>query len=77
MTEMHLYMGCIGLQEFFILCFLALTIHLHGKLMLEKLRQGVFFWPRLFYAIYVTLSSITVSHILPLSGDMLLILLHL
>jgi hypothetical protein len=70
MLGVHLYMGGIGLQELFILCFLALTIHLHRKLLqlrktgaeavLQKLNQGSFPWRWLFYAIYVALGMITV-----------------
>ncbi|KAJ5301175.1 uncharacterized protein N7443_006177 [Penicillium atrosanguineum] len=70
MLGLHLYMGGIGLQELFILCFLALTIHLHRKLLqlersgtetdLQKLSHGSYPWRWLFYTIYVALGLITV-----------------
>jgi hypothetical protein len=67
---LHIYMGGIGMQEFFILCFLGLTIQLHriilrmerdGVLSLEKLQQGAFSWRWLFYSAYFALGMITVS----------------
>jgi hypothetical protein len=67
---LHIYMGGIGMQEFFILCFLGLAIHLHrtmvqmeerGQIGMEKLQQGRFSWRWLFYSIYFTLGMITVS----------------
>jgi hypothetical protein len=70
MTGLHIYMGGIGLQEFFILCFTALAIDLHRRLIrMEnshadyngKLNQGPFSWRWLFYALYFTLGMITVS----------------
>lgn len=70
MTGLHIYMGGIGLQEAFILCFTALAIDLHRKLIrMEnshvdyngRLNQGPFSWRWLFYALYFTLGMITVS----------------
>jgi hypothetical protein len=70
MTGLHIYMGGIGLQEAFILCFTGLAIHLHRKLIkLEasedvyngKLSQGPFSWRWLFHVIYFALAMITVS----------------
>jgi hypothetical protein len=67
---LHLYMGGIGMQEFFILCFLGLAIHLHrtmirmeesGQIDMVKLQRGRFSWRGLFYSIYFTLGMITVS----------------
>jgi hypothetical protein len=69
LTGIHIYMGGIGMQEFFILCFLGLTIQLHrtilhmerdGQLSMEK-AQGAFSWRWLFYSIYFALGMITVS----------------
>lgn len=71
----HIYMGGIGMQEFFILCFLGLAIHLHltiirmensGQIGMEKLQRGRFSWRWLFYSIYFTLGMITVSYLSPL-----------
>jgi hypothetical protein len=70
LLSLHIYMGGIGMQEFFILCFLGLTIQLHriilrmerdGVLGLEKLQQGAFPWRWLFYSVYFALGMITVS----------------
>ncbi|KAK9242858.1 RTA1 like protein-domain-containing protein [Lipomyces tetrasporus] len=69
MLGVHIYMGGIGLQEFFILVFTGLTIHLHrrmlsmehsGKFDPEKLNRGSMSWPWLVYAIYITLGMITI-----------------
>ncbi|KAH8432838.1 RTA1 domain-containing protein [Aspergillus melleus] len=71
MLGLHLYMGGIGMQELFILCFLALTIKLQRKVSAlrymeggddEKapVRQGLFHPSRLFYAIYFALAMISV-----------------
>ncbi|KAJ6080925.1 hypothetical protein N7499_005799 [Penicillium canescens] len=66
---LHIYMGGIGMQEFFILCFLGLTIQLHGiilrmerdgMLSLEKLQQDAFSWRWLFYSVYFALAMITI-----------------
>ncbi|KAJ5312191.1 hypothetical protein N7508_003021 [Penicillium antarcticum] len=65
---LHIYMGGIGMQEFFILCFLGLFIQLHriihrmerdGELAMEK-AQGVFSWRWLFYSVYFVLGMITI-----------------
>jgi hypothetical protein len=67
---LHIYMGGIGMQEFFILCFLGLAIHLHrtiiqmeemGQTGMEQLQRGRFPWRWLFYTIYFTLGMITVG----------------
>ncbi|KAI1626474.1 RTA1 domain protein [Exophiala viscosa] len=60
----HIYMGGIGLQEFFIVCFSALVIKFHfeqttaektGRLAGDKLR-----WKWILYALYICLLAITV-----------------
>ncbi|KAJ5747137.1 uncharacterized protein N7511_008833 [Penicillium nucicola] len=65
---LHIYMGGIGMQEFFILCFLGLFIHLHriiyrmehhGELAIDKV-QGAFSWRWLFYSVYFVLGMITI-----------------
>lgn len=69
MLGVHIYMGGIGLQEFFILVFTGLFIVLHrrmlreerlGLLDLDKVRRGSMNWRTLFYAIYASLFLITV-----------------
>ncbi|PLB54013.1 hypothetical protein P170DRAFT_469485 [Aspergillus steynii IBT 23096] len=71
MLGLHLYMGGIGLQELFILCFLGLAIKLQRKVSREgyvagdedgkfPARQGLFHPSRLFYGIYFALAMITV-----------------
>lgn len=71
---LHIYMGGIGMQEFFILCFLGLAIHLHrtiirieraGLIGMEKLQPGPISWRWLFYSIYFSLAMITVGRELP------------
>ncbi|KAJ5473118.1 hypothetical protein N7475_002684 [Penicillium sp. IBT 31633x] len=66
---LHIYMGGIGMQEFFILCFLGLAIHLHrtiirieraGLIGMEKLQPGPISWRWLFYSIYFSLAMITI-----------------
>lgn len=69
MMGVHIYMGGIGLQEVFILCFTALAIQLHKTMIqmerkgesIEKLSNCVFPWRWLFYSIYFALGMITVS----------------
>jgi hypothetical protein len=69
-TGLHIYMGGIGLQEAFILCFTALAIYLHRKLLKiesseevfnERLSRGSLSWRWLFYVLYFALGMITVS----------------
>ncbi|KAI9034939.1 RTA1 domain-containing protein [Aspergillus affinis] len=71
MLGLHLYMGGIGLQELFILCFLGLTIKLQRKVSVLRymeggedvktpVRQGLFHPSRLFYAVYFALAMISV-----------------
>ncbi|KAL2848717.1 RTA1 like protein-domain-containing protein [Aspergillus pseudodeflectus] len=74
MRGVHIYMGGIGLQEFFILVFTGLFIHLQRKIgemerashlnsdpnFAEKIHRGAMPWRWLFYAIYAALFLITV-----------------
>ncbi|KAJ5090955.1 hypothetical protein N7532_009639 [Penicillium argentinense] len=69
MLGVHIYMAGIGIQESFIVCFLALTIHLHRKLLhmentglqpMDKLARGPFNWRFLFYTLYFSLTMITI-----------------
>ncbi|KAJ5373913.1 hypothetical protein N7517_005919 [Penicillium concentricum] len=64
MNGIHIYMGGIGIQEFFIVCFLVLAVQFHrlmlkleraGRLPVEKLN-----WRRMLYALYGSLLAITV-----------------
>ncbi|OQE39246.1 hypothetical protein PENCOP_c007G07880 [Penicillium coprophilum] len=64
MDGIHLYMGGIGIQEFFIVCFLVLALQFH-RLMLQLERAGRLpvekqNWRRLLYALYGSLIAITV-----------------
>lgn len=60
----HIYMGGIGLQEFFIACFLGIVVKFHleqikadrmGRLSGDKLR-----WRWILYALYICLLAITI-----------------
>lgn len=64
MKGIHVYMGGIGIQQFFIVCFLVLMIQFHrqmihldrtGRLFAEKLK-----WRGLLYALYSSLLAISV-----------------
>ncbi|KAF7524461.1 hypothetical protein PCG10_005721 [Penicillium crustosum] len=64
MNGIHIYMGGIGIQEFFIICFLVLAVQFQrlmlqleqtGRLPVEKRN-----WRRLLYALYGSLVAITV-----------------
>ncbi|KAH8693932.1 RTA1 like protein-domain-containing protein [Talaromyces proteolyticus] len=76
MLGVHIYMGGIGLQEFFILVFTCLFVVLHrrmlqeerlGLLNMEKARRGSLNWRKLFYAIYFSLFMITIRIIFRLA----------
>jgi len=59
----HIYMGGIGLQLFFIVIFTSLAIAFHREMsQLDKsgvvLRQG---WTKMLYALYASLALISVS----------------
>ncbi|KAJ5928203.1 hypothetical protein N7466_007159 [Penicillium verhagenii] len=64
----HIYMGGIGLQEFFIIGFTFMTIQLHLTMVAmermghasEKMTNGSFPWRWLFYTIYFALTMITI-----------------
>lgn len=68
MLGLHIYMGGIGAQEFFILCFTVMLVTLHRRLikqeqrgiMLERLHNGTMPWRWLFYGMYFALTMITV-----------------
>ncbi|KAJ6589220.1 RTA1 like protein-domain-containing protein [Mycena capillaripes] len=52
----HIYMGGIGLQEFFVLGFTALVVRFHYKM---KLLDGSTEWKRPLYIMYTSLALIT------------------
>lgn len=74
MLGLHIYMGGIGAQEFFILCFTVMLIMLHRRLllqeqrgiMLDRLHNGSLPWRWLFYGMYFALTMITVRFYFPL-----------
>jgi hypothetical protein len=72
MMGVHIYMGGIGLQELFIICYTTLMVKLHKRLIrneqlginIERLHRGSMPWRWLFYGIYAGLFCITVSYFL-------------
>jgi hypothetical protein len=62
----HIYMGGIGLQQFFILIFTSLAIMFHRKV--NKLQaQGQYVkpgWKRMLFTLYASLALITASSLL-------------
>lgn len=64
MNGIHIYMGGIGIQEFFIICFLVLAVQFQ-RIMLQLEKAGQLpvekhNWRRLLYALYASLVAITV-----------------
>ena len=58
----HIYMGGIGLQQFFILIFLGLGVKFHKEMKaLEKAREAKEGWKRLLWTLYMSLGFITAS----------------
>lgn len=79
MTGLHIYMGGVGLQQIFILCFTGLAILQHRNTLVQE-RQGLLYsrfqnsqsrspmgWRWLFYALYTDLVLITVRALFPSS----------
>ncbi|KAJ7585078.1 RTA1 domain-containing protein [Mycena floridula] len=57
----HIYMGGIGLQQFFIVVFLVLAVHLHRQLLkLERYGTGKKNWRPLLFSLYASLILITI-----------------
>ncbi|KAJ7487272.1 RTA1 like protein-domain-containing protein [Mycena galericulata] len=57
----HIYMGGIGLQQFFIVIFLGLAARLHKQLLaLERNGTGKTNWRPLLYTLYASLGLITI-----------------
>jgi hypothetical protein len=62
MKGVHIYMGGIGLQQFFILIFLGLAIKFHLEMSrLEHQQMAKPGWKRLLFTIYGSLAFITVG----------------
>jgi hypothetical protein len=62
MKGVHIYMGGIGLQQFFILIFLGLAIKSHLEItQLERHKMAKPGWKRLLFTIYKSLAFITVA----------------
>ena len=60
----HVYMGGVGLQECFILCFMALATTFHRRMLVLESRgetAGRRGWKRLLFTLYAVLTLITVS----------------
>lgn len=60
----HVYMGGVGMQECFILCFMALAITFHRRMLVLESRgetTGRTGWKKLLITLYVVLTLITVS----------------
>ncbi|KAJ5485554.1 lipid transporter atnI [Penicillium diatomitis] len=75
-TGLNIYMGGIGLQEAFILCFLILAIKLHRRMLRlersadepnERLTKTPLNWRWLFYGLYFCLEMITIRIIFRIS----------
>lgn len=64
MLGIHVYMGGIGLQEFFILIFVGLAIIFHRRMLRgargEIIHEGNTGWKPLLYALYASLGLITI-----------------
>lgn len=64
MKGVHIYMGGIGLQQFFIFIFLGLAVKFHLTMRKsEKMGQARGGWKRLLWTLYGSLGFITVSFI--------------
>lgn len=67
MKGVHIYMGGIGIQQFFIVVFVALAVKFYLEMNeLEKsgvVREG---WRRLLWTLFGSLGFITVSYFNPL-----------
>ncbi|RDL38767.1 uncharacterized protein BP5553_03107 [Venustampulla echinocandica] len=66
MKGIHIYMGGIGIQQFFIVLFIGLTVKFHIEMIaLEKTSAGNIIggrrdWKKLLYAIYASLCLVTI-----------------
>ena len=58
----HIYMGGIGIQQFFILVFLGLAARFHAQMLEMEKRQVVKAgWKKILYTLYASLGLISVS----------------
>ena len=58
----HIYMGGIGLQQFFIFIFMGLGVKFHREMLwLERMGNAKDGWKRLLFTLYASLGFITVS----------------
>ena len=65
MKGVHIYMGGIAIQQFFIFVFVAIAVKFH--LEMKKLDQGIGIksgWTRLLWTLYASLGFVTVSFML-------------
>lgn len=58
---LHIYMGGIGVQQFFILVFLALVVSFQLKSAKMEYTERTADWRTLLYVLYASLGLITVS----------------
>ena len=69
MKGIHVYMGGIGLQQFFVFVFLGLAAKFHAEiLVLDRMGQSKRGWKKLLFSLYASLGFITVellSHLPP------------
>jgi hypothetical protein len=69
LNGVHIYMGGIGLQQFFIFIFLGLGVKFHTEMMwLERMGSAKGGWKRLLFTLYASLGFITVGP-LPFSSS--------
>ena len=62
MKGTHVYMGGIGLQQFFVFVFLVLAAKFHAEMLrLNQTGQGKRDWKMLLFTLYASLGCITVS----------------
>jgi hypothetical protein len=61
MKGIHIYMGGIGLQQFFIFIFVGLAVIFHRRMLaLDEVGLGKDGWKRLLFTLYTSLGFITV-----------------
>lgn len=62
MKGIHVYMGGIGLQQFFVFVFLGLAAKFHTEMLaLDRMGLAKQGWKRLLFTLYASLCFITVS----------------
>ena len=59
----HIYMGGIGIQQFFILMFLGLAVQFHSQMLeLERRQAAREGWRKMLFTLYASLGLISVSY---------------